>query len=945
MATYLWAAYALVAGGMMVRLLASLAVLRRIRRTAATVDTLPDGTAVLEADVAVPLAVGFGRPAIVLPRRFHATAGPDELRDVLAHEAEHLQRKDHWVVLLQKLAAAAYWPIVTVHLLNRALVRAREELCDNAVLAIRDSTAYSRTLLSVAERATGRRQLAASLAPSVIWRGELERRVAAILDRRRDRRTGVGRAARWTVAASLLVAALFMGTTRWVAVAQEPSLAKPDAADAKGIAAPAPEGSIAWTGIPKIDLENPALHRGVVLGPEGKPLAGASVYAVSTIELLEMADADDVGVDDLGAVRAVTDAEGRFQFTAEDLTWVTPADERKRWEALLVATKEGLPPAWLKTWGADRNLRQHWHPRQDREVAVRMRPPASLTGRLLLEGGEPLAGARVKLTGLMAPIEYDLEKHIPKEEVNPLGLFQGVDYSEEIYRPQLLPGLKLEATADEDGQFELAGLPEGFIAYLSITHPKAVSRSLRAAVRAIEPVYRQRFHPKNGDLKAELEPTPTLYGSGFALEMPKGIVLRGQVSADIYSSSGSKKAAGVTVALANHNAKDGMSGQRFKTDAEGRFEVTGLSDRPGGFEVAFAGSFAAPYSSLRQRIAPGEEAWVALNSAAPYRLTLRNSDGDPVDREVYSVEVQEVPGTVRQGIKSRFNDAQRVAPGVYEGIVPTGPGAIFVERGKKSDRPVAVNPKEFFAPGRTDWTPEEQRFAYGDQWRIARPAVVETERLSVGHNPTTDQLELAAVVLTNAQASDGVLELTATIHTDPPVEATFVDEAGQPVSGVRVERQLKRYDAEELPATFSLYGLHPQRAEFLVFTQEQRGLIGTLSTTWTGEPIRVVMQPAATLIGRVVDASGTPNDDFSIRVFGEGVMPEKVVGGRMHQPTEKPGKRRGEFRFVVPPGAEVHGEWVRRAANQQTRSSAGAAFAPILPQPGETIHLGDLVVP
>ena len=97
---------------------------------------------------------------------------------------------------------------------------------------------------------------------------------------------------------------------------------------------------------------------------------------------------------------------------------------------------------------------------------------------------------------------------------------------------------------------------------------------------------------------------------------------------------------------------------------------------------------------------------------------------------------------------------------------------------------------------------------------------METEALSVGSNPTTDQLELAAAVLTKG-GDDGVLELTATIYSDPPVEVTLVDEAGEPVSGARVERQLKRYEGEELPATYQLYGLHPDRAEFLSFTQSE----------------------------------------------------------------------------------------------------------------------------
>src|SRR5262249_18837917 len=143
--------------------------------------------------------------------------------------------------------------------------------------------------------------------------------------------------------------------------------------DSKNDTEPA-NARIEWTGLPKVDLDHPTLHRGVVLGPDGKPLAGASVYAASTIELLELAAADNVNEKNLGPVRAVTDAEGRFEFDAPDHSWVTPAGERKRWETLLVATKVGVAPGWLSTWGAERSFRSHWHPHQSKDVALRMRP-------------------------------------------------------------------------------------------------------------------------------------------------------------------------------------------------------------------------------------------------------------------------------------------------------------------------------------------------------------------------------------------------------------------------------------------------------------------------------------------------------------------------------------------------------------------------------------------
>jgi Zn-dependent protease with chaperone function len=451
--------YAVVAATLLIRLLFGLASVLRLKRLAGAIDSFANGIPVLEADIAIPLAIGFGKPVIVLPRGFAATVTPNELRDVLAHEAEHLRRRDHWTILLQRLIATAYWPVVTVHLLNRALDRAREELCDNAAIRERDPASYGHTLLVVAQQVGVRNESLSQWATSVIGQGELERREAGLLDRRRDRRTRISRSVRWTTTATLLLLCGLAGTTRVVAVADGTQQSKSTPAEpAKAPAAP--KAMLEWTGIPKVSLDNPTLHRGIVLGPDGHPLPGASIYAASTIELLELSKADKVSVKDLGPVRAVTDAQGRFEFDAQDLSWVTPAGVRKRWETLLVAARDGVVSGWIETYGDDRSFRSHWNPFPGKDVAIRTRPPVTLAGALSLEGGTPLANARVRLTALFAPFEYDLDRHIPREEKKEIGLFSGINYAERLHRPWLLPGLKTETTTDNDGRFELPSLPE-----------------------------------------------------------------------------------------------------------------------------------------------------------------------------------------------------------------------------------------------------------------------------------------------------------------------------------------------------------------------------------------------------------------------------------------------------------------------------------------------------
>ena len=938
--TFRWAAimYIGVAVILLVRIVAGLWVIWRIKQRALVVNHFAEEIPVAEAEVAIPMAVGFGRHLIILPRGFRQAVEPPQLHDVLLHEAEHLRRGDHWVLLIQRLIAAVYWPVVTIHLVNRALTRAREELCDNAVLTRRDPASYGRTLLTVAQRTVRQRNLVARLAPSVIGNGELERRVAGILDERRDRRTRVARPTRWVAAIMLCLFASLAVTTRGVAIDEKSQPSKTKTSSDTTVAddsAPPVNAEIRWTEIPKVDLENPLVHRGIVLGPDGKPVAGASVYAASTIELFERDPNSQVSVKSLGKVRAVTDSQGRFEFEAQDLTWVTPANERKRWETLLVASKEGVSSGWLSTFGDDRSFRSHWHPHPSKEVAVRTHLFSTLTGRLLLNGGDPLPRAHIRLTGLMAPFGYDLNGHIARYEQKALGLFATIDYAEQLYRPWVLPGVAAEIIADDDGKFEFPGLPEGYIAQIEIIHPQAVTTTLRAAIRNIEPVYRAPF----GD---QGERELTLYGSGFTANLEPGIKLQGKVASAVWGSN--TKAVGVIVAQANHNDPSGMSGERVTTDAEGRFEMTGLASHPEGYELAFVGSFAAPWRGHRQKIFPGREADIRLTPAVRYRLTLTDRQGNPVDRSVRSIIVQHRPGMFFQDVKATFNVPERVAAGVYEGIVPAGPAAVLVDR-RKSDRPVAINPKEFFEPGRTDWTLDEERFAYGDAWRIVGAGISETDGLLPNGNPTYDQLDLAAAVLTNARTEDDTLELKAVVDIDPPVEFSLVDEAGQLVEKARIVRQLTRFAADGLPSKVSLYGLHPERAEYLMFRHDDRGLIGVLTTTWKAAPIQVVLRPAATLRGRFVDKSGKLNFDFGARITGNGVRPDTYVAGQVFNTKDQPGQRSGEFELVVPPGVELRADFVRKAGSWLTRPTVVPAFGPLTPKPGEIIDLGDLTVP
>jgi beta-lactamase regulating signal transducer with metallopeptidase domain len=135
----------------------------------------------------VPTAIGFCKPAIILPAWLLESTPAEELKYILLHELAHLRRRDDWTNLAQKVLKALLFFLPSVWWIERRLSLDREMACDDAVLAHSGSPrGYAECLAKVAERSFLRRQIA--LAQAVVGRvRQLTTRVATILDPDRPR--------------------------------------------------------------------------------------------------------------------------------------------------------------------------------------------------------------------------------------------------------------------------------------------------------------------------------------------------------------------------------------------------------------------------------------------------------------------------------------------------------------------------------------------------------------------------------------------------------------------------------------------------------------------------------------------------------------------------------------------------------------------------------------
>ena len=104
------------------------------------------------SEVTSPVVMGLLKPAVLLPIALANRLTPAQVEAVLAHEMAHLCRRDTWTVAVQRLTETVLFFHPAVWWMSRRLETAREQACDDLVLAAGcDPANYAETLLVCSE--------------------------------------------------------------------------------------------------------------------------------------------------------------------------------------------------------------------------------------------------------------------------------------------------------------------------------------------------------------------------------------------------------------------------------------------------------------------------------------------------------------------------------------------------------------------------------------------------------------------------------------------------------------------------------------------------------------------------------------------------------------------------------------------------------------------------
>lgn len=543
-----------------------------------------------------------------------------------------------------------------------------------------------------------------------------------------------------------------------------------------------------------------------------------------------------------------------------------------------------------------------------------------ITGRILDLEGRPIAGVKVRVSGITKSKSGDLSPWLEavRRGEPPWVAYKHVE--EEKDEAKVPKGF---VETDRDGRFRLPGIPAECHVGLTIEGPTIAYTSLEVVTRQMEPFKANGFSNTHGP------GVQTIYGADFTYTASPGRVIQGVVV-----DAKTKKPMGDVGVWSYSFAGStfiGIKSLKTTTDSAGHFKIEGM---PKGH---------------------GNKLFIVPNDEQPYFMQEFRVP-DPAGLGPVAVEI-----TLHRGI---FIEGKVTEKGTGKPV----PKA-FMHYFPFLDNPFAQQTPEFTRGGYTHGAGHQDRYttrADGSYRLVGLPGHALVGAVNYSEKPYRSGAGSESIkgmdrngtfptwynpvppgryfptsmkeITPNAKAESVHLDL----EMDPGMKVGLrvVDPQGKPVTGISAIGRLKRGRQESKPidqSEFEVDGLGPEEERTVLLRHEERKL-GLVIRVKPGDDrngrIVVKLEPAATITGRVVDADGQPYPGATLRAD-----PLPAGDYRPSLPQIGAGKN-GRFAVTnVPVGCQYGLGAEGRAANMDRKF---AWKKDITVRAGETTDIGDL---
>ncbi|MFO0807838.1 MAG: sigma-70 family RNA polymerase sigma factor [Gemmataceae bacterium] len=556
--------------------------------------------------------------------------------------------------------------------------------------------------------------------------------------------------------------------------------------------------------IAKPQVADGAVYRGRVVGPDGKPVAGAKLYLTPAMGYLKQPYDTPV--------RTTTDRDGRFEFPA-------PKAPEFQSGTVAAAAAADFGPGWVQVNQGGKTD----------DMTLRLVPDdVAITGQVVDLEGRPVAKATLRVLQINAAANEDLGPWLDAAAAKKGHALE----LEQQHVGRFTIALTPTVTTDTEGRFRLTGIGRNRLVRFQLDGPTVASQHLHVLTRsgkAVEVTY------ADGDPEYGWPRVVTTYHGAdfrFAAGPTKPVV------GVVRDKDTKRPLAGVAIYSdkLGGNPLHGVDIVRTVTDAHGRYRLVGLP-KGAGSKILVVPPDDQPYVAPRVDVpdSPGLDAVtldVELKRGVWVEGTVRDkATGKPVRCSLMYL--------VRNG-----NPNLRDYPGFYGGL------PFVATRDDGTYRIIAVpGPGEVvvFHPPDTDYLLGAER---DDADGLHQ---------SFGYMPPGNFAAFARI-----DPAAGVASVRRDIELVPgrTFAGTVVGPDGKPLVGAQP------FGATLAGAAFTVRQFNPHRPRPVFFRHPATGLVGVATPpAEDGGAVTVRMGPGAAATGRLVDADGTPRAGTELRVW------------------------------------------------------------------------------